>query len=221
MTELPTLDEAVELFKALGDPVRLRLLGLIAERPRSGTELAEAVAVGAPTISHHMEKLTRAGLVVAERDGQRRLYSIDTSRLNTWARSLAPAPAPALVAASEEQSAEELERAKVIRDFFEGERLKQIPAQRKKRVIVLQHLLAKFEPGRDYSEREVSQLLKQVHEDFATLRRELVDYGFMQRAGGVYRVAQSLPARSTQVRQEFSGDEQDWFRRFLASSIRS
>jgi hypothetical protein len=115
-------------------------------------------------------------------------------------------------------NADAAERAKVIRDFFDGDRLKQIPAQRKKRVVVLQHLLTWFDPNRDYTEREVSQALKAAHEDFATLRRELVDYSYMTRAGGVYRVARDLPDRSVQVRQEVIGDEAEWLRRFLASA---
>jgi hypothetical protein len=107
----------------------------------------------------------------------------------------------------------------VLRDFFDGERLKQIPAQRKKRVIVLQELVRRFEPSRDYSEREVSEILKRAHEDFATLRRELIDYGYMTREGGVYRVARALPQRSTQVGQEITGDESAWLRTLLARTV--
>jgi DNA-binding transcriptional ArsR family regulator len=210
------VDRLVQVFRALGDPVRLRLIGLIAERPRSGKELAEAVTVGAPTVSHHMDKLVRAGLVSVRRHGQSRTYSLNQETLKTFAQlargglaKLDPGELP---------NDDERERAKVLRDFFDGDRLQQIPAQRKKRVIVLQHLVARFEPERDYTEREVSDLLKQAHKDFATLRRELIDYGFMTRAGGVYRVARDLPQRSTQVGQEITGDESAWLRRLLSST---
>lgn len=215
-------ERLVDVFRALGDPTRLRLLGLIAERERSGTELAAEVAIGAPTVSHHMEKLVRAGLVRVERDGQRRVYSLDQRSLNALAQLARGSTAPEQTKAegASAPTADEQERAKVLRDFFDGERLKQIPAQRKKRVIVLQHLLARFEPERDYTEREVSETLKRAQEDFATLRRELVDYGYMTRAGGVYRVARDLPSRGKLVRQEITGDESDWLRRLLASTVR-
>jgi hypothetical protein len=208
-----TLTRLVDVFRALGDPVRLRLIGLIAERPRTGKELAGSVNVGAPTVSHHMDRLVRGGLVSVRRDGQSRIYSLDLESLQSLVR-LATPPQASL----EPGSSEDMERAKVVRDFFDGDRLKQIPAQRKKRVIVLQHLLSRFEPGRKYTEREVSELLKAAHPDFATLRRELVDYGYMTRAGGVYRVARDLPSRSVQVQQEVIGDEAAWLRSFLAAA---
>jgi biotin operon repressor len=210
-------DRLVDVFRALGDPVRLRLLGLIAERPRTGKELADAVSVGAPTVSHHMDRLVRSGLVSVERVGQSRIYSLNQATLQAISQ-LARGAAGENQALPEAENAEERERAKVLRDFFDGDRLKQIPAQRRKRVIALQHLLSRFEPDQEYSEKEINAVLKTAHDDFATLRRELVDYGFITRAGGVYRVARDLPTRSAQVRQEIPGDETAWLRRLLASA---
>ena len=45
-------------------------------------------------------------------------------------------------------------------------------------------------------------MLREAHDDVATLRRELVDYGFMVRDRGIYRVATELPARGSTVAQE-------------------
>lgn len=213
-------EHLVEIFRALGDPARLRLLGLIAAEPRTGKELAEAVSLGAPTVSHHMDKLVRSGLVKVERSGQSRIYTLNAEMLASFSRLARTAEQPALDAGdAADESEQERERAKTLRDFFDGDRLKHIPAQRKKRVIVLQHLLRRFDPQREYTEREVNDLLKQSHDDFATLRRELIDYGFMSRAGGVYRVARDLPERSIQVQQEISGDEGEWLRQLLVSTI--
>jgi hypothetical protein len=111
-------------------------------------------------------------------------------------------------------------RAKVLRDFFDGERLKEIPAQRKRRVIVLQHVLKRFDPNRNYREPEVNEILRKVHDDFATMRRELVDYGYMTRDRGVYQVTRGAPERSKQVQQEITGNEMDWFRTLLSSATR-
>ena len=51
------------LFKSLSDPARLRILGLLAERPHAGYELARRMTLTPPTISHHMRRLVDAGLV--------------------------------------------------------------------------------------------------------------------------------------------------------------
>lgn len=211
------LERMVEVFKALGDPSRLRVLGLLAERPRTGKELGDLLALGAPTVSHHVAKLVDAGLVTVTRDGQSRIYALNETALQTLTRLIAARDAStgAITASSGEADQAARERAKTIRDFFDGPRLKQIPAARKKRVIVLQQLLLRFDPERDYPEKEVNGLLREAHEDVATLRRELVDYGFMTREGGVYRVARALPERSFQVNQEITGDEHAWLRTLL------
>jgi len=114
-----------------------------------------------------------------------------------------------------DDSGVEKERAEVLRNFFDGDRLKQIPAQRKKRVIVLQHLVTWFDPNRSYREREVNEILRRAHEHVATLRRELVDYGYLTRESGIYRVARALPPRDKQIAQEIIGDETAWPRRIL------
>jgi len=208
-----TLARLVELFQALADPARLRILGAVAERPMTGRELSERLRLTPPTISHHVSRLTAAGLLHATPDGTRRSYSLAEGALREVSRELAAGPGSEAGARHAEP-----ERAKVLRDFFDGERLKTIPAQRKKRVIVLQHLLERFDPAKAYPEREVNDLLRRAHEDVATLRRELVDYGFVTRAGGVYRVAGSLPPRGPTVGQEISGDEDAWLRALITGA---
>jgi hypothetical protein len=77
----------------------------------------------------------------------------------------------------------------ILARFVVDGRLKTIPAAEKKRTIVLKWLATLFEPGRTYHEKEVSETLRGVHEDFASLRRYLVDYGLMTRAIGIYQLA--------------------------------
>ena len=76
---------------------------------------------------------------------------------------------------------EQLYREKVLENLFEYGKLKVIPVQRKKRRIVLEKLAESFEKGRVYSEREVNLLLAQYHDDFCTLRREMVAERIMNR----------------------------------------
>jgi DNA-binding HxlR family transcriptional regulator len=202
------LDQLVSLFKALADPARLRILGLLAERPHFGHELAERLNLTPPTISHHMRRLTDAGLIDVTPDAQARIYTLREQVLREMSQAIGGVPAP-LSSASEDEA--------VLRAFFDGARLRSIPAARKKRVVVLRHLLAGFAPGREYHEREVNDILREAHDDVATLRRELVDYGFMTRDRGIYRIASELPNRGANVKQEV-GDEQQWFKELVAGA---
>src|SRR5918994_6183036 len=75
------LEELFLLFKALADPARLRILGLLAERSLAGHELAERLALTPPTISHHMRRLVAARLVDVEPEAQSRIYSLRTEAI--------------------------------------------------------------------------------------------------------------------------------------------
>ncbi len=74
----------------------------------------------------------------------------------------------------------------VLSRFFRGTRLLEIPSQRSKRLVVLERLALEFEPGRRYSEKEVTGVLALWYPDYAALRRYLVDEGFLDRAAGEY-----------------------------------
>jgi hypothetical protein len=203
------------LLKVIADETRLRILGLLAEGERNGKELSEQLELTAPTISHHMRKLVDAGIVRATQEAQQQIYALNMNLLAA-ARATPLAPASA---AGEQPGGEGDDRAKTLRNFFQGERLKSIPARRKQRVVVLQHLLERFDPHRTYTEPEVNDLLRVAHDDVATLRRELVDYGYMQRDRGIYQVTRHPPARSRQVAQEISNDEIAWLGGLLRSTI--
>ena len=91
-----------------------------------------------------------------------------------------------------------------------------VPAKRKVRAAVLLEVLSRFEPGREYAEAEVNEVLVEVHEDFAYLRRELVNYHYLQRHDGRYRTADRAPDRSSIQRQEIPEWEAHWLPGFLA-----
>lgn len=177
------MDQTTRVLRALAEPSRLRILGLLVEQPRTGEELARLLEVGAPTVSHHMRRLTEVGLVSASQEQHYHVYRIRTGALAMAAKLL---DAGALMRAAAVVRKDDFE-AKVIRDFFEGQRLKAIPRQRKKRLVVLEHLAKWFEPGRSYAEAQVNEVLARAHEDVATLRREMIGYGLLSRAMGEYR----------------------------------
>lgn len=64
-------------FSALADPTRRQIFERLARRPRPVGELAEGLPVSRPAVSQHLKVLADAGLVVATRDGNRRVYRVD------------------------------------------------------------------------------------------------------------------------------------------------
>lgn len=77
--------------------------------------------------------------------------------------------------------------ADVLARFIGGDgRLAVVPTRRAKRLVVLDHIAQRFEPGRRYTEPEVNEVLTGFHDDYAALRRYLVDERFLQREAGVY-----------------------------------
>ena len=111
------------------------------------------------------------------------------------------------------------EQERLVRRLFTGGRIERVPARRKVRAAVLLEVLGRFEPGRDYSEPEVNEVLLGVHEDFAYLRRELVNYHYLERADGRYRTAAQAPTRSAIERQEVPAWEAHWLPGFLAGAF--
>lgn len=91
-----------------------------------------------------------------------------------------------------------MELTHILRNFLDGSgKLTAFPAKRKMKIYCLFYLAQKFEPEKDYTEQEINNLLLDWHSfaDPATLRRELYDYGFLDRSrdGKVYRLAQIQP----------------------------
>lgn len=174
---------ALQFFRALADESRLKIVGLLANGERSVDALADALKLKAPTVSHHLAKLREAGLVQMRAEGTVHLYRLNTEGLRRMSRDLLTPERIASLADNVEGDAYE---RKVLQQSFEGERLKQIPASRKKRDVVLNWLAGRFEPGRRYPEKEVNAIIKRHHEDSATLRRELIDGGWMERENNLY-----------------------------------
>ncbi|HLI92226.1 MAG TPA: autorepressor SdpR family transcription factor [Puia sp.] len=70
-----------QVFKALKDPTRRQILEMLRERDMTAGEIAERFDITWPSISHHLDLLRKAGLVVSEKEGQFVCYSINTSVL--------------------------------------------------------------------------------------------------------------------------------------------
>jgi predicted transcriptional regulator len=177
-------EHLLAFFKALADANRLKIVGLLAQRPHSVEELAALLDLRPSTVSHHLSRLAEAGLVSARAESYYNMYALEKDALERTARKLLSQEI--LPAVAEDVDATAYER-KVVRDYLkEDGSLKTIPAQKKKLDIVLRHIVQFFEYGRQYSEQEVNDLLRTFHTDTASLRRELVGARLMERARGVY-----------------------------------
>ena len=91
-----------------------------------------------------------------------------------------------------------MELNSILRNFLNAEgKLTAFPAKRKMKIYCLFYLAEKFETGKDYTERQVNDLLLSWHTfaDPATLRRELYEYHFLDRSrdGKIYRLAEKQP----------------------------
>lgn len=172
------------LFKALADKSRLRIVGALRERPLYVELLAERLKLSPSTVSFHLKKLEAAGIIVSGREQYYVEYRLVPGILEQSLRDLI---LPDLGDEQAQSSREEAYRDKVLSTFFLYGKLKSIPRQRKKRLIVLEHLVESFEIGREYPEKQVNLILADYHEDFCTLRREMVDERLMARASGIYR----------------------------------
>jgi predicted transcriptional regulator len=173
----------LNFFKALSEANRLKIVGLLSRQSLTVEQLSEMLNLRASTVSHHLAVLSSVGLVSARADSYYNVYRLETEALEHLTRRML--------------STQELQRVaeagvdmdaydrKVLANFtYPDGRFKTFPAQRKKFEVILRHVLNEFVPGERYSEKQVNEKLGRFHEDTATLRRELVGYGWLKRQGG-------------------------------------
>ena len=172
----------VQFLKVLADESRLRILGLLANQEASVEELAAYLNLRPPTVSHHLNRLRSLQLVEMRAHGNVHFYRFQPESLYRLNRMLTPEKLSRL---TDDVQGDEWEH-KVLRDFLNGEELKEIPASRKKRLVILKWLANKFEVNVQYPESEVNEIIGRHHPDFATLRRELIGNRLMERENSIY-----------------------------------
>lgn len=179
MTEM----QALALFKCLADKTRLQILKSLAQEDMYVERLAERLGLTPPTISFHLKKLSDAGAVTSCKTQYYTMYSLEKSVFMTTILELICEKSDE---AELQKQRDEAYRKKVLDSFFEYGKLKTIPTQKKKERIILEELVKFFEPGRTYTEREVNIILADFHDDFCTLRRDLIGEKLMKRDKQVY-----------------------------------
>lgn len=186
------LHDLVDLFKTIADPTRLQLLGLLAVRERTVSEMAEIVGVTVPTTSHHLTKLKQQSLVDVRAEGTSRWYQLNLTTLRDASRRALETETLATIGQTADLDADD---CRIVRGYLKDGRLKAIPSQRKKRAAVLRAIAGGFGPGQTYTEPEVNQIIRVWHDDVATLRRELIMARWLTRDdhGRAYQLSEPPP----------------------------
>ena len=139
--------------------------------------MVAATGIAKRRVLEALSRLEAATVVRRTDDGG---WAFDIDRLKEIAKEARPRDEP------DEVGDVDQDTARVLRTFLRGGRLTQIPLQRQKRLVVLDHVCRVFNIGERYTEREVNTYLRAFHADTAALRRYLVDEHFLSRDHGVY-----------------------------------
>jgi hypothetical protein len=180
--------EAATLLGLLADDDRLRAVAVLAlaGEARSAAEVAEAAGVDLRRAARALSRLAGAAVVDQDGDSYRLRPDVFREALDSLGRTAEPAAPESGLGADADR---------VLRAFVRDGKLTHIPAVHSKRLVVLDWLATRFEPGEAYPEKDVNEKIKAVHPDYAALRRYLVDEGFLHRrdafywrAGGTFEV---------------------------------
>lgn len=175
-------DRLLRFFQVFSNASRLKLIGHLADGEKSVGELADLLDLKEPTVSHHLSELKGIGLVDVRAEGTMRIYQLNTRALETMSKDIFEKPNLAAMVKSKELTDEE----RVLRTWVKDGRIVDIPSQEKKKKILIRWLAGQIDPDRRWTEKEFSEWLKQYNEDYAFLRRYLVDSHYMARENGIY-----------------------------------
>jgi len=171
MNEQPQI---LSFVKAMASADRLRIVGLLSQGSKRAAEIAEVLGMHPSDVSRHLEQLTGSG-VVSEADG---VYDLNEKAIESLARGQFEGKRPVYV--PEEDSEEDVR--KVLKAYLNADgTIRQLPHEGKKMLIILHFILDAFSFDANYTEKEMNTILRRFHTDTATLRRNLIDYGFMAR----------------------------------------
>ena len=179
MSKKESHNEEIAIFKALADESRLKIISILLEKDSYTEYLANRLSLTPPTITYHMDKLEKAGIVQSTRIQHYIIYSINRDlmdrRIGDFIREV--------IQYDDTKSYEE----KVIDNFFEYGRLKRLPSQIKKREIVIGYIASRFEFEKIYTEKDLITIIVELHDDYCTIKRDLIGMGFLEDLNRQYK----------------------------------
>jgi hypothetical protein len=168
------VNEMLPFTKALADADRLRIVGLLTQKPAYLSEISQTLDLHPAHTGHHLNLLRQAGVVQLVEG----VYQLEAERLEKLARRQFEGRRPTYPV---EPDLEEKRRRILAAHLNLDGTIKQIPAQPARRQVLLEHVINAFSPGENYNEKEVNLILAHFHPDTAALRRYLVDAGMLGR----------------------------------------
>jgi predicted transcriptional regulator len=177
------VEESIEIMKALADTSRLMILNSLFEKAQYAEELSERIGLSASTISFHLKKMEEAGLLKKYKLQYYHMYEINDS---VFGKTLEQFVKFDNIEKYAQEKRIENYKQKVIKSFFKGNKLIRLPSQNMKKWIVLEVILQKFSPSKEYTEQEINDVIKPIYDDYCTIRRALVDEKLMIRRSSSY-----------------------------------
>ncbi len=176
------MQDILEFLGVLADSTRLKIVGLLAQQPRSGDELAAILGATAPTITHHIARLEEVGLVFAEAQQYYKTYALNAAVLGDYVDALTPARLAHRVNLDETIDANAY-AAMILARWLKDDRLQSIPRKLQHQHAVYAWLAGKFEQNVRYDSDQVGEIMEQwCHPNFCTeLVRRLVDGRYLGR----------------------------------------
>ncbi len=164
----------LDFVKAVSDADRLRIIGVLAQQDATIRQVADQLRLPFREAFAHLGMLEFAGVV--RRTGD--VFQLDDAALQGLSKQQFSEQRETYVPAPELDA----RTRKVLATYLNADgSLKQLPTQPAKEQVILDYLIAAFQPDADYTEKEVNTLLRRFHADTATLRRSLVDAGLLSR----------------------------------------
>lgn len=179
------IEKSIEIMKSLADTSRLRVLNSLMDKPRYVEEIAVALDLAASTVSFHLKKLEKAGLIKKTKEQYYIIYGLNEDILNLSLRELTSFNNIEKFAQEERRGKY---RQKVLKAFMKNNKLTKLPVQKKKRTIILEEFLKKMKHNTIYTETEINDIILRHYGDYCTIRRLMIEEKMMIRENHEYRI---------------------------------
>lgn len=188
------ISDSINIMKALADSSRLRIVNSLMEKPQYVEELAQRLNLAVSTVSFHLKKLEGANLVFRRKEQYYVVFHLNDRIFYTTLKEITSFQNDNK--AIQDERIEQY-KGKVLNTFFENGMLTKLPAQHKKRMIVLEEILKLFSKDKIYPEKEIDSVIENIFDDYCTIRRLFIDNKMMFRTKGKYHLNPIYGAVST------------------------
>ncbi|MBV7274263.1 DUF2087 domain-containing protein [Clostridiaceae bacterium UIB06] len=168
--------------------VQRELIALISQG-LSDKEVAQKLGVAQSTIRNHRYKLR-------EKEKQSKLFLVimdlltnsTKKKINKLEEEVICDPHKTATNLDDRYNITDKEKEDTIKTYMDDTgALKIYPSKEKKKIIVLEEICNNFSKGKTYSEKEINRILKRIYQDYASIRRALIEYGFIERTNDCNR----------------------------------